>query len=1174
MERGRRGPCPRAGHVALPRSTMKPLAVLAVLLAGFSLAPGAAPQPGRAEPPPPDPIPAVRDALLEAVRHEMAQRWPEALAAAERALALAQREGDRVGIAHAHRSRAWLLPRAGREGEAAAAWRETAVAWERCPADRRDGAGLVEALAQEGRLLLEAQPEDASRHLARAAQLGEAEERRPLAAAQALHSAAQALYDALHMEPAGLLYAAALRIRERRVPGSIAHAESLVGVGIVAYVGGDPETARRHYERARAIVEPKAADSQLLATILANLGLVARRQGDLTVARGFFLRALAIEERLPPDSESPAVTRVFLAEVEWQAGNRRTARDYLQHARAVLERVAPDSTRLAQCLNALGNLAQTEGDLRSARGHFEAARRHLSRVAPGSQFEATALGNLGVVAEAEGDVAAAWEHQWQAYEIRARLVPDSLDVASSLNNLGLLAQIQGDLPMAEDYHRRALAIRQKEAPGSLEEATSLVNLAIVARLQGEYAAAEAHARQALAVHERHAPESLGTAESLSALGHLAQARERWEEARGLYQRALDLRVRLAPGSGEVAESWVDLGAASDALGSLDEAEACFRRALAIQKGIAPDSIDVAICLNNLRVVARERGRLEEAEQLAARAWRLARRHADILAGDEARQAFYRARAPFAAALVDCQVARKRFREAFRTLEEGRAQAIQRLLLERTLRATTETATLWNGYRAAVVRRDGAGRLLGEASLARSLADGEIAAAEGRGAPDEEVGRWRGTRAAAQESFLSAQSHYLQARQEADQSWSRLQQKLPRVIPAAVNAQHGRTALPPGMLFAAFSVGEERIHLFLLASSPEYAEGPQVFTLPGESAALRQQVALFLAACSKNEAAVTANRGHALFQTLFPPEARAAVLAAKRLVIAPDGLLWEVPWPALVVSARRPAAPQDHLGLLKPLTLTPSMTLFRQCRRERPRRLNGAPRVLALGGALFQRGDRPLPVAGEWQPLFRGIHLDPLGGSAEEASGVARLYGRTALLGEAATEPAVRARIGAADVAHFATHGFEHPGRAMASGVLLTQPRDAVPVEATERDGCLQAWEVFSQLRLRAELVVLSACETARGENIPAEGLVGLVRSFQVAGARSVVATRWQIPDRITTRLMLAFHRDLRAGVAKDEALRRAMADVARQPDTRHPFYWASFMLAGDPDNSNLASPKI
>jgi CHAT domain-containing protein len=169
--------------------------------------------------------------------------------------------------------------------------------------------------------------------------------------------------------------------------------------------------------------------------------------------------------------------------------------------------------------------------------------------------------------------------------------------------------------------------------------------------------------------------------------------------------------------------------------------------------------------------------------------------------------------------------------------------------------------------------------------------------------------------------------------------------------------------------------------------------------------------------------------------------------------------------------------------------------------------------------------------------------------------------------------AVRQRIRQADVIHLATHGYLHPQRAMSSGVLLTVP-DLEAQESEHRsDGFLQAWEIYSELKLRAELVVLSACETGSGLNVRGEGIVGLTRALQYAGARSIVASQWPVADNSTSTLMVAFNQKLREGLAKDEALRQAMALVRNNPRAAHPFYWAPFFLIGDPDNLSLGPER-
>jgi CHAT domain-containing protein len=189
----------------------------------------------------------------------------------------------------------------------------------------------------------------------------------------------------------------------------------------------------------------------------------------------------------------------------------------------------------------------------------------------------------------------------------------------------------------------------------------------------------------------------------------------------------------------------------------------------------------------------------------------------------------------------------------------------------------------------------------------------------------------------------------------------------------------------------------------------------------------------------------------------------------------------------------------------------------------------------------------------------------LPGSADEARRVAAFYRVEPLLGEAADEKAVRARIGNASVVHLATHGYFNTHLAMASGLLMSVAARDSGLTQTDNDGVLQAWEFGPRLPLKADVVVLSACETGRGERVRAEGLVGLTRAIEGAGARSVVATQWKVADQSTAALMCAFHEQLVGQTSIDEALRRAQASTAARAETRHPFFWAPFFVTGQPD---------
>lgn len=128
-----------------------------------------------------------------------------------------------------------------------------------------------------------------------------------------------------------------------------------------------------------------------------------------------------------------------------------------------------------------------------------------------------------------------------------------------------------------------------------------------------------------------------------------------------------------------------------------------------------------------------------------------------------------------------------------------------------------------------------------------------------------------------------------------------------------------------------------------------------------------------------------------------------------------------------------------------------------------------------------------------------------------------------------------------------------------SGLALTIPEELTP---GRENGLLQAREVIERLRLDADLVVLSACETGLGRELGGEGLIGLTRALQLAGARSVVASLWSVRDRGTADLMTRFHRHLSAGVSKDRALRPAKLELLREKGASVAD-WAGFQLYGD-----------
>jgi CHAT domain-containing protein len=191
------------------------------------------------------------------------------------------------------------------------------------------------------------------------------------------------------------------------------------------------------------------------------------------------------------------------------------------------------------------------------------------------------------------------------------------------------------------------------------------------------------------------------------------------------------------------------------------------------------------------------------------------------------------------------------------------------------------------------------------------------------------------------------------------------------------------------------------------------------------------------------------------------------------------------------------------------------------------------------------------VGNPTMPMFESQPLKPLPGSEKEAIALAQLFNTKALIGNQATKSVVLQQIQNAGIVHLATHGLLDTVKGNFPGAIALAP-------TTEDNGLLSASEIFN-LKLNANLVVLSACDTGRGE-ITGDGVVGLSRSFIAAGVPSVVVSLWAVDDYSTAVLMNHFYRHLKTQPNKAIALRQAMLKTRQQYP--NPIDWAAFTLVG------------
>jgi CHAT domain-containing protein len=268
---------------------------------------------------------------------------------------------------------------------------------------------------------------------------------------------------------------------------------------------------------------------------------------------------------------------------------------------------------------------------------------------------------------------------------------------------------------------------------------------------------------------------------------------------------------------------------------------------------------------------------------------------------------------------------------------------------------------------------------------------------------------------------------------------------------------------------------------------------------------------------------------ALYDLLLLPAER-HVRDARHLLISPDGALHQLPFAALRHRG-------GYVAEWKPVSVVPSGTIYAQLVRSR-RSADHAVDLVAFGDPRS---------SGDVLPASRG-----------EVETLAKLFGRShVLLGEQASELRAKSGVKGARYVHFACHGLIDDRFPLDSALALSGSAG----ETGSENGMLHAWEVFENVRLDADLVTLSACRSASGAVFAGEGLLGLTRAFQYAGARSVLASLWTTGDKSTAQLMTRFYTLLKAGVSKDEALRQSQLEAIRRG--RHPVRWANFQLYGD-----------
>lgn len=348
------------------------------------------------------------------------------------------------------------------------------------------------------------------------------------------------------------------------------------------------------------------------------------------------------------------------------------------------------------------------------------------------------------------------------------------------------------------------------------------------------------------------------------------------------------------------------------------------------------------------------------------------------------------------------------------------------------------------------------------------------------------------------------------------------------------------------VYLEFVLSKERVYLFVVGrNSGTKDPNVSVYTLASKPDELAKKVDLFHNRIA-NRHPDFGSIATELYKALIEPAAE-HLRGINTICIIPDGFLWNLPFQALITRNNRYLV-EDHS-----LFYTPSLSVLREMSKEGLGNQKRDDSLIAFGN----------PVIGTNEQ--RNEELCPLPEAETEVNSIAKSFGpnvrRRVFIGREASERSFRILAPSYATIHLATHGVLDNRQPLYSHLLLTKTEGDV-----ENDGLLEAREIMN-MNLKADLAVLSACETANGRLAPGEGVMGMSWAFFVAGTRSMVVSQWKVNSASTSQLMMNFYQPMESKQTilvpnKARSLQEATLRLMKNDRYRHPFYWGGFVLVG------------
>ncbi|MBD2184547.1 tetratricopeptide repeat protein [Planktothrix sp. FACHB-1355] len=875
--------------------------------------------------------------------------------------------------------------------------------------------------------------------------------------------------------------------------------EALVNLGAIYQLLGNYNKAIEYYQPALAIAQ-ELRNLPWLSTTIAGLSIAYSSLGDYEKAIEYLQKDLEIKRSLN-DRKGEESTLGALGAAYHSLGNYYKAIEYFQESLEITRELNDRQAELSS-LTDIGTAYENLGDYSKAIEYHQQSLI-IAQELKNREAEGYVLANIGLVYHDLGDYGKAIEFQQQSLTI-AQETKDREAEAVAVSRLGLIYAAIGDYSKAIEWHQQHLVI-ERERHDLEGQITALGNLGIAYKNLKDYPKAIDYYQQSLTIAQQ-VKNPQNKQGILGNLGVVYFEQGDYTRAIQLYQESLSIAREIKDRQSE-GDILGNLGAAYNGLRDYAKAIDYHQQFLKITQEIG-DRQGEAIALNNLGVSLFRSGNLAEAEKNL----RLGIKVLDSIRSglgnrDSEKVSIFEIQGRTYRALQEVLIAQNKIHEALEIAEGGRARAFIDLLTSRlssqspinspiTYPSLVEIQQISKTQKATIVVYS----IISDSRKESNLFIWVIK-------PTGDV---------------TFRQFDLKELEREKRTIANLVPRVRQAIGVRSGANTNEAAFKPG----------DRIHF---KGENRNSEPWEVVSFDPQNGILMVRHPSFATTSvipkSINDVEDFGQTSlQQLHQILIEPIADLLPKnPSDRVIFIPQGELFLVPFPAL----------QDKDGkyLIEKHTIltAPSIQVLDLTRKQRQRLANSTAKdVLVVGN--------PSPMPAPFQPLE---YAEP------EAKAIANLLNTNAITGTQATESAIVAQMSNAKMIHLATHGQFDDIRGLGSAIALAP--------SGKDDGLLTAEEILN-LKLNAELVVLSACDTGRGR-LTGDGVIGLSRSLISAGVPSVIVSLWKVPDNTTSGLMVEFYRQLKGNPDKAQALRQAMLITMQQhPNPRD---WAAFTLIGE-----------